>query len=99
MLKQLLRLCFELVKRSRSSNGPGASVNWHRRATRRVGTRVLIAAGDLTSAARDLGQAWLLPRSPPCLPLAPNSVTSPDNQVGLSIGVSASAVVAVLAAR
>jgi len=34
-----------------------------RRALRRAGTRVLVAAAELSSPARELDQAWLLPRS------------------------------------
>ena len=97
MLKQLLRLCFELVKRSPSSNLPGTRVSWHRRATRRAGTLILIAAADPTSiaaadptsAARGLGQAWLWPRSQPRLALARDIVAAAACQVGLGIDVSA----------
>src|SRR5262249_6587706 len=87
MLKQLLRLCFELVKRSPSSNLPGTRVSWHRRATRRAGTLILIAAADPASAARGLGQAWLWPRSR--LALARDIVAAAACQVGLGIDVSA----------
>src|SRR5262245_27568539 len=90
MLKQLLRLCFELVKRSPSSNLPGTRVSWHRRATRRAGTLILIAAADPASAAaRGLGQAWVWPRSRSRLALARAIVTAAACRVGLGIDVSA----------
>ena len=98
MLKQLLRLCFELVKRSPTSTVPAIPVRRPRRAMRRASSRVLVAAAELTSPAPDLGQAWLLPRSQRRLPLEPNIVTSPACQVALNIDVAVSAVAAAPAA-
>lgn len=74
MLKQLLRLCFELVKRFPTSTVPAIPVRRPRRALRRAGTRVLVAAAELSSPARELDQAWLLPRSHRRLALTPNIV-------------------------
>jgi len=89
MLKQLLRLCFELVKRFPSSNLTGTRVSWQRRAMRRAGTLILIAAADPASAARGLGRAWLWPRSRSRRALARDIVAAAACQVGLGIDVSA----------